>query len=235
MSEKPLLLSSAKSGILLERQRSWSNWHIVAIFFGLIVVGIGTIDVFLRASTLINRVEIPRSAFAPLGTLDFSETVTTSPSSAPVPLVPAILYIPTLNVEAKVEAVGVKSDGKTMAAPKDFADVGWYKAGVEPGAPGNAVFAGHLNSPILLRSGVFEHLADIKLGDRVIVENARGEELTFAVSEIDEYTTELAPVEDIFRISGPSQIVLVTCEGEWDPIRRTFNKRLVVVARLIGS
>ncbi len=230
MSEKPLLLSSARSGVLLEVAPVSPLWRMVATAAGVVVIIIGAADVASRLPGLLDT-KIPSAAFAPVGTLDF----TRDEEVPPMPLIPSVLRIPSIGVEADVQAVGVKSDGKTMAAPTDYNDVAWYKPGVKPGAAGNAVFAGHLNSPVLLKSGVFEHLSNVKIGDKVIVLGESGKELTYAVIEMDEYTTALAPLEDIFRAEGPSQIVLVTCEGEWDEQKRTFEKRLVVVARLLPS
>ncbi|MBC7836776.1 class F sortase [Acetobacteraceae bacterium] len=233
MSEKPLLLSSAKSGVLLKERAPWSLWRTVATCIGIFVILIGAMDVAGRVSKFLSAVDtsnITHTAFAPLGTLDFSAGGDALPQE---PLVPTRIHIPALTIDASVQAVGLKSDGKTMAAPSNFTDISWYKPGVQPGAAGNAVFAGHLNSPILARSGVFEHLGDIQIGDTVVVSNAEGRELTYIVSEMNEYTTELAPLTSIFKSRGPSQIVLVTCEGNWDPEKRSFDKRLVVTARLL--
>ena len=233
MSEKPLLLSSARSGVLIEKPRRWPAWRIIATIAGITVVVVGTADLVSRAGNLIDG-GIARTAFAPVGTLDLSGEVPSGIATTS-PITPAYIRIPSLQVNADIVGVGLKSDGKTMAAPSDFNDVAWYQHGAKPGGEGSAVFAGHLNSPILLKSGVFEHLKDIKGGDDIFLEDTNGSELRYRVSSIEEYTTELAPVEDIFRVTGPSQIVLVTCEGEWDAARRTFEKRLVVVAELLSS
>src|SRR5665647_1830768 len=55
--------------------------------------------------------------------------------------VPVRLKIPTINVDATVESVGLTPDGD-MDLPKDPDDVAWYEL-ARPGEDGSAVMAGH--------------------------------------------------------------------------------------------
>lgn len=115
-----------------------------------------------------------------------------------------------------------------MATPSNFDNVAWYSPGAKPGGEGSAVFAGHVNNA-LLRSGVFEHLAQIKKGDYVTVEDASGKALVYRVSSITEYAPDASTV-DLFTTAGPSRIAIITCDGDWVPSARSYDKRLVVVA-----
>ena len=102
--------------------------------------------------------------------------------------------------------------------------------GGKPGGEGNAVFAGHVNNSRAL-SGVFAHLSQINVGDYVTVSDAEGKTLVYTVREIEIVPADRAPAEEIFKTSGPSQVILITCDGDWVPEIRTFDKRLIVVAR----
>lgn len=143
--------------------------------------------------------------------------------------VPARLKVPSLGIDAKVEEVGTRGDG-AMGTPADFMNVGWWSEGQKPGEPGNAVFAGHVNNA-LTKAGVFEHLGQIHNGDYVTVSDAEGRTKVYEVSEVSLYEPDRAPLAKIFAQTGPSRIVLITCEGEWVQNEHGFDKRLVVIAR----
>ncbi|OGD70335.1 hypothetical protein A3D09_01300 [Candidatus Collierbacteria bacterium RIFCSPHIGHO2_02_FULL_49_10] len=79
---------------------------------------------------------------------------------------------------------------------------------------------------------MFKELSQVKKGDTVQVMGAQGEVLIYEVENINTYTEASAPLNEIFANSGSSKVVLITCEGVWDEVTHTFDKRLVVVARL---
>ena len=142
-------------------------------------------------------------------------------------IVPAKLRIPSLGVNAVVEKTGVKADG-TMGTPSNFDNIAWYSPGAKPGEGGSAVFAGHVNNA-LLKSGVFEHLSEINIGDYITVEDSAGKALVYKVSSVKVYEPD-APTDTLFATTGPSRVVLITCDGDWIPSARSYDKRLVVVA-----
>jgi LPXTG-site transpeptidase (sortase) family protein len=141
------------------------------------------------------------------------------------------LKVPSLGVDASVEQVGKKADG-SMGTPSAFGNVAWYSPGSKPGAAGNAVFAGHVNNA-LTKAGVFSHLSQIKQGARIEVWGKDGRSLDFEVVSIEQYPAETAPAEAVFSTEGSPQIILITCEGDWDAAAHSFDKRLVVVGRLL--
>lgn len=239
MSEKQLLLPSAKIGVPV-RSRTTHFGEQVLLVVGIFVVIYGLVNILLRLSHYVDATAI-QTAFTPLGAVPlpqpsvphagarsapaFAATVATT-----TPLTPARIAIPSIGVNTTVEQVGQKADG-SMAAPNSFATVGWYKLGAKPGQPGNAVMAGHVNNA-LTKSGVFEHLSEVTLGDTITVTDASGRTLTYTVYETHQYHTDTAPATEIFTANGPSQLVLITCDGAWDPIARSYDKRFVVYARL---
>ena len=65
---------------------------------------------------------------------------------------PTFLVIPALGVRASVEKVGLTPQN-AMANPSSFKTVAWFRLGIEPGATGSAVIAGHLDNALDARGG----------------------------------------------------------------------------------
>ena len=237
MSEKPLLLSSAKSGVLADSYQPSHWWRKIALAFGVLAVLVGAADVMARVSQSAFGDKASFMAFAPAAAIIDPSLL--NPAAVPIAttsvssLVPTRIQVPSLSIDATVESVGKKSDG-SMGTPSKFNTTAWYNLGSKPGQPGNAVIDGHVNNA-LTTAGVFEHLSQISMGDPVKVSDAQGHTLNYQVSDIEEYPVNGAPTGAIFATTGPSQIVLITCDGNWDVAAHEFDKRLVVVARLIGS
>ncbi len=146
--------------------------------------------------------------------------------------VPVRLRIPSIHVDALIQAVGITRKGN-MSTPTNFTDVGWYKYGVAPGENGSAVIAGHVDNGLSLPA-VFSNLNDLHVGDNIYIEMSGGSELHFIVTEADTYDYN-APTNDVFTDSGSPQVRLITCAGTWIQELRTHNKRLVVTAALQNS
>lgn len=142
---------------------------------------------------------------------------------------PVRLEIPSLNINASVEAVGLTADG-AMDVPKIVGDVAWFTPGPRPGASGSAVIDGHYG---LLKDGrpsVFDDLSKLKQGDKISVTDDRGVAVTFIVRESRDYDPS-ADASDIFTSSdGKAHLNLITCEGIWNKISKSYSQRLVVFA-----
>ena len=141
---------------------------------------------------------------------------------------PSRLRVPSIGVDAPVEAVGTDDQGR-MAVPARATDVSWYKPGVAPGDAGNAVMAGHLD----WTSGpaVFWRLGQLHAGNTATVIRADGSQVTFVVDS----TTSMsftAPTDSLFTSKGVPSLTLITCAGAWDQQRHTYLQRLVVHAVL---
>ncbi|QQG38312.1 MAG: class F sortase [Candidatus Kaiserbacteria bacterium] len=143
---------------------------------------------------------------------------------------PARLEIPSLDIDAAVQYVGINAKGN-MANPSNFTDVGWYKGGTVPGSVGSAVMAGHLDNALAL-DGVFKRLKELKAGDSMYVTTVGGEKLRFVVQEASVYNYLQAPVERIFKRADRARLNLITCEGEWIKSDKTYDERRVVYAVL---
>lgn len=205
-----------------------------AVAMGIFVVLVGAANVTARLARMTFGDSAAFTAFAPAITL-FNPVLSSTTLAGQSPLggaatstavTPVRLVIPSIGVDAPVEQVGKKADG-TMGTPQNFTDVAWYALGPKPGEPGDAVIDGHVNNA-RTTAGVFEHLGELKPGDAVMVAGQDGRTLTYTVKSVQEY----APDASIFTASGPSQLVLITCDGDWVPAEHQFNERLAVVAQL---
>ena len=227
MSEKRLLLPSAKSAVLVrERTRAHHYVRNTVVVIGVLCVLVGSADVASRFTKNLGP-DAAFLAFAPPAALS-NPTAFKPATTSTTTITPARLQIPSLGVDAAIESVGTKTDG-TMGTPKDFDDVAWYSPGAKPGQAGSSVFAGHVNNG-LLKAGVFEQLSQIKQGDYITVLDTTGRALVYRVSSVTEYPAN-ASSDAIFATNGPSQIALITCDGDWVPSKKTFDKRLVVIAK----
>jgi LPXTG-site transpeptidase (sortase) family protein len=145
-------------------------------------------------------------------------------------IVPATIEIPAINVKTKIEQVGTLKDGR-MDVPKDPDNVGWYEPGTLPGAPGNAVLAGHVDD--LTSPAVFYDLHKLKNGDKIMVTDTDGQTLTFEVYDQKTFPRLDAPIEDIFGFSFASTLNLITCSGDYDPETTERAERTVIYTKLV--
>jgi LPXTG-site transpeptidase (sortase) family protein len=138
----------------------------------------------------------------------------------------ARLKIPKINVDAAIESVGLTSDG-AMDAPKERTGVAWFNLGSRPGENGSAVIAGHYG----WKNGeasVFDNLYKLRKGDTLYIEDEEGVIISFVVREMRTYDKD-EDASDVFSsLDGKSHLNLITCEGVWDKVFKTYSKRLVV-------
>ena len=145
----------------------------------------------------------------------------------------ARLIVPSLNINAPIETVGVSSDG-TLAVPtaNQWDGVGWYVKGPVPGEQGSAVIDGHLDRPGGAPA-VFWRLHELKPGDTVEVDTHQGKKLHFRVMTLQTYMPQEAPLATIFGKNTGSYLNLITCAGQWIPAQHQTTQRLVVYTELI--
>ena len=143
---------------------------------------------------------------------------------------PTSLEIPKLNVNASIEDVGRIENGQ-MGVPQDPDNIGWFEPGILPGAQGNAVMAGHIDS--LTGPSVFYELDKLEEGDEIIVHGDDNETLRFIVTGSKVYPRNDSPVDEIFGFNYSSGLTLITCTGEYNRSVKTHEERLVVYTELV--
>lgn len=142
---------------------------------------------------------------------------------------PVRLMIPSLNVDTKIQPVGVNTSG-VMESPSNIFDVGWFKFGPRPGEKGSAVIDGHVdgeNGEV----GIFSNLHKLKKGEKVYIKSSNGKSLTFIVAETRMYDPGYA--EDVFSRNDKAHLNLITCDGVWDEVKQNYTKRLVIFTDLM--
>jgi LPXTG-site transpeptidase (sortase) family protein len=139
---------------------------------------------------------------------------------------PLRLIIPVINVNAKIQYLGVTPNGE-MEIPSNATDVGWFKLGPRPGERGSAVIAGHLDGENG-EAGIFINLYKLKKGNKLYIKDAKGKTISFVVRESRIYDPGYA--NDVFSGSGSAYLNLITCDGVWDGAKKSYSKRLVVFA-----
>ncbi|MFB9277270.1 class F sortase [Cohnella cellulosilytica] len=153
------------------------------------------------------------------------------PKPAPSGIAPARLFIPALDIHADIETVHVLDNGQ-MGVPESTDKVGYLSNGVLPGAIGNAVMDGHVDSYV--GPAVFFSLRTLTKGDIVIVKDERGKAIEFAVEAVETYPTDAAPIGKIFGSTKEPRLNLITCSGKYSRKKREHLERLVVFTKRIG-
>jgi LPXTG-site transpeptidase (sortase) family protein len=114
-----------------------------------------------------------------------------------------------------------------MDIPKNQDDVAWFELGSRPGESGSAVLAGHYGW-IKGKPSVFDNLYKLRTGDKVYLEDDKGIIVSFVVRENRRYDAK-ADASDVFNSNdGKPHLNLVTCEGTWDEVTKSYPSRLVV-------
>ena len=121
-----------------------------------------------------------------------------------------------------------------MDVPKDFNNVGWYKYGIKPGEQGNAVLAGHLDTPTGSEA-VFFKLNTLVPGDTITVVDEDSKKHTFIVTDKKAFDTKTFPLEQVFGPSSTKGMNLITCNGTFLASEKMYNQRLVIFTKLQES
>ncbi|WP_338082243.1 class F sortase [Exiguobacterium qingdaonense] len=144
--------------------------------------------------------------------------------------IPSRLLIPSIDVDASIEAVG-KDDVGRMDTPSDEDRVGWYRYGAKAGATGNVVLSGHLDD--LNGPAIFANLDRLPIGEVVTLQQ-KGQVATYEVVSVNRYRLEEVPLASIFAATQAKRIQLITCAGPYDE-KLGYRDRLVVTAHLIET
>lgn len=144
-------------------------------------------------------------------------------------ITPTKIQIPAINVNTAVEKVGILENGQ-MGVPSNIDNTGWFAPGTKPGATGNAVIDGHVDSKT--GPAVFFDLKDLKAGDEIFLSDKQGKTVTFVVKKLKSYPNDKAPLKQIFGPAQTSNLNLITCTGIFNHDKGTHEERLVVYSEL---
>lgn len=136
---------------------------------------------------------------------------------------PTWIMIPRIGVDTSVMEVGIQNGEYQVAS----FDVGHHADSVNPGAPGNSVYNGHLET--IDAGRVFARLKELAVGDAVYL-YTRTERYAWVVDTVrtvpNTESSFVAPTPD-------TRITLYTCDGTFDPRSGDYTHRRVVVGKLV--
>lgn len=146
----------------------------------------------------------------------------------PQPGAPARLLIGSARLRAPVVPVGDHGDGQ-LALPEDPGTVGWWVGSTPAGDPrGSTILAGHVDSASQ-GLGALAVLRTLPLGTAVVLVDAFGTSHPYRVAARRSYPKTALPRE-VLRARGVPRLVLITCGGPFDQVRRSYRDNLVVYA-----
>ena len=143
------------------------------------------------------------------------------------PDLPRVLSIAKIGVSARVIPMGTNAD-KSVQAPVNIFDSGWYTGSSKPGEKGAVFIDAHASGAT--RQGLFAYLDQLEKGDTLSLEKGDGSTLTYRV--VGKETMPLANV-NMTKVLQPYDGVkkglnLMTCTGQWVKDKETYDHRVVI-------
>ncbi|MGN9909644.1 class F sortase [Phytohabitans sp. LJ34] len=146
---------------------------------------------------------------------------------------PTKIVIPSINLRAALDTVGLRPDGTIETPPYERAHrAAWYRLGPAPGERGASVLVGHVDSKKAV--AVFWYLTRIAPGDEIQVTREDRRTALFTVTSIEEFAKTAFPTARVYADPDTPQLRLVTCGGRWDPVRGEYPDNVIVFATLTG-
>lgn len=224
-------MASLQTGLSVSKRKLPVRILIIAI--GILSLIVLSVAIFLSMpSKAPEKTEVSRS----------SKPVTTKQEPAPEAPVPEkkpagppnhlqSLTIATANVQsAPVVPVGIEANGE-MGAPATNHEIGWYEKSDLPVSEGGAVVLdGHVG--IGAQSAVFKNLHRLNSGDVIEAKTNDGTLYRYTVYHVEQVPIEEVDMRKMLRSVDPSKqgLNIITCAGEYDDARKTYNDRVLVYA-----
>ena len=179
-----------------------------------------------------------------------ADTPTPEPTPEPTPYDGelAMMRIPSLGVEAPIEAIGRIPGVNKLAVPLPR-NVGWYHIFDKPGFGTSSLYSAHKDWYPNIR-GPFYALTELQEGDLVIVVMDDGREYVYEVFFQRRYEAGGVPMTDLIdpheaedpellRPAGEEWLTLITCGGDFVAEEEEgpgyYVHRDVVIAKLVET
>ncbi len=147
------------------------------------------------------------------------------------PKVPRTITIESIGVDGCIERVGVDRN-KLVAVPTNIHLAGWYEESVLPGEVGVSLIDGHVLGRY--NDAIFAKLGTVTPGAVISIEFGDGSIKKFEIFSLNTYDLEKAQDEFLKQAQGvEKQLTLITCGGDFDRAAQTYNKRVIVQAKLV--
>lgn len=158
---------------------------------------------------------------------------TAGPAAAMGASPPVHIRIPGIGVDAPVIGLGADPAGRLGVPPDSDRNLaGWYEQGPSPGAAGNAIIDGHVDT----RRGpaVFYGLGALHKGATVLVTRADRSVAKFTVYGVEVYARTAFPDQRVYGPTRGPELRLITCGGGYTG-STGYLGNVVVYARLTGG
>ncbi|MGB3258495.1 MAG: class F sortase [Ornithinimicrobium sp.] len=144
---------------------------------------------------------------------------------------PTNVVIPKIGVISDLVDLGLNPDN-SLEVPEDYSKAGWFTGGSYPGDLGGspALIVGHVDNQE--GPAVFYALDQLKIGDEILVGRADGSTAVFVIYDGQQFPKDSLPTEEIYGDRKESELVLITCTGEFNPQTGHYLDNYVVRAKL---
>lgn len=144
---------------------------------------------------------------------------------------PTAITIPKLGVTSSLIPLGLGANGELVPPPvTEPMQAGWYAGKdsrvpegdgdeIQPGEPGPAVVAGHVDGVVNGRKGqpgIFARLHELAPGDEILVDRDGQTQLRFVVTEVQRYPKAAFPTQRVYGPTERPELRLITCGGAFD-------------------
>ncbi|MET7302344.1 class F sortase [Embleya sp. NPDC005575] len=145
---------------------------------------------------------------------------------------PVRIKIPKIKVDAPFIGLSLNASGVLEVPPAaDRNLAGWYSDGITPGARGNAIVLGHVDT--MMGPAIFWGLGSLKPGDTVEIARVDGSVARFAVDSVEAFPKDAFPDERVYGKTTDAQLRLITCGGVYDKKAKDYKDNVVVFAHLL--
>ncbi|MBW3667290.1 MAG: class F sortase [Actinobacteria bacterium] len=144
---------------------------------------------------------------------------------------PTVLHIPAIGVESELVALGLDVD-KTIEVPEDFSVAGWYRHRARPGEVGPMVILGHVDS--FEGPAVFFELNRLQAGDLVELTRSDGRIAVYEITSVEQFPKDDFPTDRVYDWSNAATLRLVTCGGNFDRDRRSYDDNVIAFGIFLG-
>lgn len=142
---------------------------------------------------------------------------------------PARIALPSIKVSAPLTPLGLDHKGR-LETPSEFDTAGWWQGGPEPGEPGPAVIAGHVDS--YTGPAVFYDLDQLSRGDEIRVHGEDSTTVRYTVDRVEQHAKNAFPTDDVYGDTPQPTLRLITCTGPFNETQGHYQDNLIVYARL---
>ncbi|MDQ4038391.1 MAG: sortase [Actinomycetota bacterium] len=197
-----------------------------------LVAAVAALVIGLVVGLLVGRGNDPAPvASAPESTPPATSTAIPQVVTSLAHIAPVQVIIPSIGVDSPLVNLGLNADG-TLEVPADYDKAGWFTGGNYPGDPSGppGLIAGHVDD--YTGPAVFYDLTKLVAGDEVHVVRADNTVAVFVVSVTATYPKSEFPAAELYAPVEGSEIVLITCTGEFNQNARSYVDNFVVRAQL---